>query len=216
MCTMSYTLIGYFPELDGATRARAALLQAGFSEANLSVRSNEAAADPTRSNPAIVDNRSNELREQPDDGPLGWLRGLFGSDDAEDTAGACARALERGGYLLTVDEVPERMAAEAADLIERHGAVDLDEFDESKRPTPGEDRAWDGGDMGLPGVAGRPSSAGPEGIRTDIDQDFGHRELPEDDRYQLDAQGYPPLENADPADLEKLLKRRRIKAIRRM
>jgi hypothetical protein len=210
---MSYTLIGYFPDLDGATRARAALLQAGFSEANLSVRSRQAAVDPTRSHPAIVDNRSREMREQPDEGPLGWLRGLFGSD--EQNAGACARALERGGYLLTIDEVPEPMAAEAADIIEGHGAVDVDEYDESKRPTPGEDRAW-GGDMGLPGVAGRPPAAGPEGVRTDVDQDFGHREPADDDRYKLDERGYPPLENADPADLDKLLKRRRIRAIRRM
>jgi hypothetical protein len=214
---MSYTLIGYFPELNDATRARTELLQAGYDEANLSVRSKEAAEDPTRSNPAIVDNRSRYVRDQPDEGPMAWLRGLFGADDSDDTAAACARALERGGYLLTVDEVPEQMAAEAADIIERHGAVDIDEFDESRRPTPGEDRAWDGGDMGLPGVAGRPPAAGPEGVRTDIDQDFGQQqEPPEDDRYQLDEQGYPPLENADPADLEKLLKRRRIKAIKRM
>jgi hypothetical protein len=212
---MSYTLIGYFPDLDGATRARAALLQAGFAEANLSVRSKQAVVDPTRSHPAIVDNRSRELRGRSDSGPLGWLRDLFGSDDADDTAGACARALERGGYLLTLDEVPERMATEAADILESSGAADVDEYDESKRPTPGEDQAW-GGDMGLPGVAGRPPAAGPEGVRTDVDQDFGHREQPQDERYKLDDRGYPPLENADPADLDKLLKRRRIKAIRRM
>ena len=177
---MSYTLIGYFPELNDATRARAALLEAGFALEHLSVQSKERSEDPQRTHPAIFDNRTGDLRDSgavcdPDDsGPLGWLRNLFGNDDPDDQAAACARALERGGYLLTVDVVPDQMAAEAVEIMERNGAVELDEHALSKRPQPGEDRAW-GGDMGLPGVAGRPPSAGPEGVRTDVDQDFGHR-----------------------------------------
>jgi hypothetical protein len=204
---MSYTLVGYFPELDGATRARAALLQAGFAVEHIGVRSSEQMQDPARTHPAIVDNRSGDFSDRPDTGPLGWLRDLFGNDDPDDHAGRCARALERGGYLLTLDAIPDRMASEAVEIMEQHGAVELDEHDPSKRPTPGEDRAW-GGDMGLPGVAGRPPAAGPEGLRTDVDRDFGHKGPEDDDRYQLDERGYPPLHDADPADVARLLARR--------
>jgi hypothetical protein len=202
---MSNILVGAFEELDGATRARAALLQAGFSEDHVSVRSRDSVEDPTRSHPAIFDNRTDEM---PDDtgGIGGWLRSLFGQDDQSDDRDAYRKAIEEGVYLVTVSRVPDKLVDEASGILEQHGAIDIDERLQRGRAEGAAPVA--GHDTVLPGVAGRPPAAGRQGVRTDVDQDFGRRERPEDDdRYRLDEQGYPPLENADPADVAALVAR---------
>jgi hypothetical protein len=203
-------LIGVFPGLDGATRARTALLEAGFPEDNVSVRSRELAADPSRSHPGVVDNRTAEVdtrSEHPASGLADWFRSLFGGDDPDDEAGLYSEAIERGEYLLTVDRVPDRLLDEAADIIDRHGAIDIEERAQRRR-RDGRAGTPLRRDPGSSGVAGRLPAVGSQGIRTDVDQDFGRPESPAEDlRYRLDERGYPPLEDADPADVARLAAR---------
>jgi hypothetical protein len=213
---MKTVLVGVFDALNDATQARAALLESGFPERTISLRSKENVADRTRSDPAIFDNRTDEMRDEP--GVFDWLRSLFGQDDAHDEeATVYSEAVERGEYLLTVDEVPEVRVQTAVDIIEHHGAIDVDERLQQRRRSEVSPAVARGDD--LPGIAGRLPAAGPDGIRSDVDQDFGHRELDDDHRYKLDEQGYPPLQNADPADVARLEARRdrraAVKAARR-
>jgi hypothetical protein len=208
---MNNILIGIFDELDDATRARAALLEAGYSESHISIRSKDSASNPTRGNPAIVDNRTaqmSEVRDTRSSGVSGWLLSLFGDDDdTDEDAGVYAEAIDRGVYLLTVDEVPDRLVDEATDIIEQHGALDIDERAQRWRGEGWTPPVRHRG-APLPGVAGRPPSAGRAGgLRTDVDQDFGAGRPEQDERYRLDERGYPPLHNADPEDVARLVAR---------
>lgn len=112
---MQHTLVAVFDNRSDAQKAMDDLLASGFSRSSL--RLSEGGADPSAS-----------LREDESigDSIKNFFSDLFGSDRGDRMA-QYNEAISRGHYVLTVTAPNEPEVERAADLVERHGPVDIDE-----------------------------------------------------------------------------------------
>lgn len=112
---MQHTLIAVFDKRADAERARDALRAAGFSGAE--VRQDGAAGD------AAAAQRAGHRFGA---GIRHFFADLFGAADTAESSRYNA-AVSRGQHVLTLVAVDEHEIERAADIVERHGPVDIDE-----------------------------------------------------------------------------------------
>lgn len=117
---MQHTLIAVFEKRADAERARGALRAAGFSGAE--VRQDGAATAPAAGDAAAAQPGGHRFGA----GIRHFFADLFGAADNAESSRYNA-AVSRGQHVLTLVAVDEHEIERAADIVERHGPVDIDE-----------------------------------------------------------------------------------------
>ncbi|HEX8615876.1 MAG TPA: YsnF/AvaK domain-containing protein [Telluria sp.] len=119
---MEHTLVAVFDNRGDATQALDDLVGSGYAPHDVRLSDAESAAGGMRAGSADAVG---------DDESLGssikhFFTDLFGGERSEH-AQMYSQAIERGHYVLTVTTASEHEVERAADIVERHGPVDIDE-----------------------------------------------------------------------------------------
>jgi hypothetical protein len=115
---MANTIVRVYNSFSDAENARKELLDSGFSSSSVNLSSREDEAGPVEGN-FTVGNKDTET------GVGGLLRSLIGGK--EPYVEKYGNVTQRGSYLLTVDGADEAQLAQASSIMDRFGAVDIDE-----------------------------------------------------------------------------------------
>lgn len=115
---MSSTVIGIFEKDSQAQQARQYLLDNGYKSSQIDISGQPAGY--------IAD----QHLDDDNDGIGGFFKNLFSDDDEKIERFSRAG---RKGTVVTVHASSDREAEVAADILDDHGAVDVDEFDENKQ-----------------------------------------------------------------------------------
>jgi hypothetical protein len=124
---MAITVVRIYDDFRAAEQARAELLRSGFGEACVHLTTKEDEAGPVRGNFVLPS------KDQAPGSEKGFFGNLF-SGSRNERAGGNSRArqnrpeeLEKYGvYLLTVDAGDDVQYDRAADIMNRHGAFDVE------------------------------------------------------------------------------------------
>ncbi|USX20606.1 YsnF/AvaK domain-containing protein [Oxalobacteraceae bacterium OTU3REALA1] len=144
--TMAHTLAAVFEQRGDADRAKAELLNAGFSSSAVRLASGTGtqtqASTQTSSAASTDDSIGGSIMQ--------FFSSIFGNDEHADKQ-AYSSAINRGNTVLTVDAGTEDEIERAADIIEGFGPLDIDE----QQGLPGQAQAYQGAYQG-----GQASAAG--------------------------------------------------------
>jgi uncharacterized protein (TIGR02271 family) len=114
---MEKTLVAVFENNTEAERARQKLVEAGITEADISMRSDIEARSDTDFSEVASENEHGG----------GFFSWLFGLDDSEQTEGTQYRdAMRRGNVVLTVRCQDDNLSDRIADILDDCGAIDVD------------------------------------------------------------------------------------------
>ncbi len=134
---MSKTVVGFFESTEKAQSVKQALGNSGFGSQNITVVANEAtgnggghARSTTESDSSIGEQISS------------FFRSLTGGETEDERL--YADGVRRGGAVLAVT-VPDERAEQAADVLERYGATDVDEQSASESMASGTARGESAG-----------------------------------------------------------------------
>lgn len=124
---MQHTLIAVFDNRTDAQAAKDELSTAGFSGADIRQGGSSSASMAGGSGAASAGGS-----DTADEGFGAGIRHFFadlfgGDDDSQGHSGRYAAAVERGQHVLTLVTMSEQEVEQAADIVERHGPVDIDE-----------------------------------------------------------------------------------------
>lgn len=178
---MNQTVIGYFDNNTAAEQARRELLQAGFTDSHVTVQAGGTGATAGSSDtmgsstPTDVTARTSMTAgttatgtgdygsasysdNDRHSGIGGFFRSLFGLDDNDTDVGFYSEAMRRGGSLVTVDVNSDDQMQRAEEILQRCGAVDVDERAQQWRS-----EGWAGASAGTASLA-----SGNTAGRTDV------------------------------------------------
>ncbi|HEX6794901.1 MAG TPA: DUF2382 domain-containing protein [Casimicrobiaceae bacterium] len=114
---MERVLVGVFDSKDQAETARRQLRDCGIAEDRITMRNAER-GDETRTTSTTADEESHG----------GFFARLFGlADDDESRSPVYSEAVNRGNCVVVVDGIGDDRVDEAVSIMERNGAVDIDE-----------------------------------------------------------------------------------------
>jgi len=124
---MQHTLIAVFDNRTDAEEAMDELLASGFSSQEVKL----SRGDPTGATDSLTGRPNEDVAAERHDEGIGatirhWFSDLFGTDNSEH-AQRYSEAVSRGHHVLTVTAADEPEVERAADIVERHGPVDIDE-----------------------------------------------------------------------------------------
>jgi uncharacterized protein (TIGR02271 family) len=124
---MQHTLVAVFELRREAEQARDELLAGGFSRDEVQLSN----ADATGQTDSATGRPTTQLAEEPHDEGIGssikhFFKGIFGTDSSPH-AQKYSDAVSRGHHVLVVHAADEPEIERAADIVERHGPVDIDE-----------------------------------------------------------------------------------------
>jgi uncharacterized protein (TIGR02271 family) len=120
---MATTLVGIFDDLTAAHTAARELADSGFSAADINVMANDPERGYTRYGGSGGYDTSRGTGVG--DSIMNFFENLFGGDVDEDDRGLYAESVRRGSALLTL-QAPDDRIDKAIDILNRHGAVDVD------------------------------------------------------------------------------------------
>jgi uncharacterized protein (TIGR02271 family) len=125
--TTTRTVIGVFDDFATAQRVAGELIQAGFSRSNVEVQSSQSyAQEAARGNAGLM----GDTQSDSSGGVIGgFFRRLFG-DDRKEEFEYYSEAVRRGSAIVSVS-TDESNAEQAAEILDRNGAIDIDERAES-------------------------------------------------------------------------------------
>ncbi|MCB2378042.1 YsnF/AvaK domain-containing protein [Hymenobacter sp. BT635] len=132
---MSQTVVGFFDNAQEAQQAASQLAAAGFTQENVDISSGGAsgATGSNTSNSSNYQNTSGTTTEavgdaagRTGDGISNFFSNLFGGDDTED-ARRYSHVARQGHSIVTVHCQSAEHARQAAEILDRAGAVDVDE-----------------------------------------------------------------------------------------
>ena len=130
MLNTQTTLVAVFDDAASAATARLELINEGFTESEVQVTSGDGAAlrtgDAASGNTGLTGTPGTESSGG---GIGGWFRSIFGGDS--DESGNYAQAIQGGGTAVTVTD--DARADRAVDILNRYGAIDIDERAQSYR-----------------------------------------------------------------------------------
>jgi hypothetical protein len=124
---MQHTLIAVFDNRSDAQEAMDELLASGFSSQEVQL----SRGDATGSTDSLTGQPNADVVAERHDEGIGasirhWFSDMFGTDNSEH-AQRYSEAVSRGHHVLTVTAADEPEVERAADIVERHGPVDIDE-----------------------------------------------------------------------------------------
>ena len=140
--TMAHTLAAVFEQRGDADRAKAELLNAGFSSSAVRLASGTGTQTQASTGAGTDDSIGGSIMQ--------FFGSIFGNDEHADKQ-AYSSAINRGNTVLTVDAGTADEIERAADIIEGFGPLDIDEQQE----LPGQAQAYQGAYQG-----GQASAAG--------------------------------------------------------
>ncbi|MFL6709842.1 MAG: YsnF/AvaK domain-containing protein [Massilia sp.] len=155
---MQHTLIAVFDNRTDAQAAKTELYAAGFSGAE--IRQNDTGAGTGNTTAANSAGSTDATADQDGSFTAGikhFFSDLFGSSDADQST-RYADAVTRGQHVLTLVTMSETEVERAADIVERHGPVDIDEEAGGQSVSGGQ--SLTGGAMGALGQQGQQQYAG--------------------------------------------------------
>jgi uncharacterized protein (TIGR02271 family) len=123
MQTQTRSVVGVFEDYATAQRVREQLISSGFQQNEIDIQSRDSyASDAARGNTVL----SGGVHDSSGGGIGGFFRRLFGNDD--ETYGArYSTAVDRGHAVVCVTTHDESRQELAADIMDRSGAIDVDE-----------------------------------------------------------------------------------------
>ena len=116
--TMAHTLAAVFEQRGDADRAKAELLNAGFSSSAVRLASGTGTQTQASTQASTDDSIGGSIMQ--------FFSSIFGNDEHADKQ-AYSSAINRGNTVLTVDAGTEDEIERAADIIEGFGPLDIDE-----------------------------------------------------------------------------------------
>jgi hypothetical protein len=124
---MQHTLIAVFDNRNDAEEAMDELLASGFSRQEVQL----SRSDPTGATDSVTGSQDEDEFSARQDEGIGasirhWFSDMFGTDNSVH-AQRYSEAVSRGHHVLTVTAADEPEVERAADIVERHGPVDIDE-----------------------------------------------------------------------------------------
>jgi uncharacterized protein (TIGR02271 family) len=124
---MQHTLVAVFELRSEAEQARDELLAGGFSRDEVKISH----ADPTGETDSLTGRPAAQISGQPHDEGIGssirhFFKSIFGTDSSPHMQ-KYSDAVSRGHHVLVVNAADEPEIERAADIVERHGPVDIDE-----------------------------------------------------------------------------------------
>lgn len=123
---MTQTVIGMFDTAAQAQSAAQQLQAAGFSLDHVDVASRSDDNDVAAANPGRYRN-TNHTEESTSDSISSFFSNLFSDDDNDDNARRYAHAARESGSLVTVHAHSDENAHQAAEILDRCGAIDVNE-----------------------------------------------------------------------------------------
>ncbi|WP_207431516.1 YsnF/AvaK domain-containing protein [Sabulibacter ruber] len=123
---MAQTVVGIFDNSSEAQQALQELRTLGISDDNIDISS--ARSNTVDATTASTDTSATDRSHRDDnDGIGGFFRSLFGDDDKDDYAGAYSHVARHSDCIVTVHAQTQDEAQRAADILDRNGAVDVDQ-----------------------------------------------------------------------------------------
>jgi len=120
--TSTRTVVGVFDDRTTAERVAEELASSGFDRGHIEVESHDSyATDAARGNTGL----SGTAHDNSGGGIGGFFRRMFG-DDSREEYGQYSEAVQRGSSVVCVT-TDETTSDRAVDIMERYGAVDIDE-----------------------------------------------------------------------------------------
>ena len=117
---MQHTLVAVFDNSTDAQKAMDELLASGFNRSDVRLSAGDSRTGTTTSTTTVDDD------ESIGDSIKNFFSDLFGSDSS-DRSSMYSAAVSRGNCVLTVTTQSEPEVERAADLVEAHGPIDIDE-----------------------------------------------------------------------------------------
>jgi uncharacterized protein (TIGR02271 family) len=121
---MTQVVVGVFDNAAKAAQARHELVSAGFSESEVTVKSQDTGSTGTSTGTG---------HDREEGGIGGFFRSLFGMDRDDEYTGAYSEAVRRNHSVVTVDAADAAGVDRAEDILDRCGAIDIDERTEQWR-----------------------------------------------------------------------------------
>jgi uncharacterized protein (TIGR02271 family) len=124
MATTTRTIVGVFEDYATAQRVQDELIRSGFHASEVEIAAADSyARDAARGNTGLAGGAA----DQSGGGISGFFRRLFGADDDDTYSVRYSEAVQRGNAVLTVTTDDEYKQDQAAEILDRGGAVDIDE-----------------------------------------------------------------------------------------
>ncbi|HJY05063.1 MAG TPA: hypothetical protein VJ323_02040 [Bryobacteraceae bacterium] len=127
---MSHTVAAIFESESQANQARSELINLGIPSDDIFIRNDTEKAQRASSTEDVAE----------DTGIGSFFKRLFGFEDNDDRTTYYSRAIGEGRYLVAVDASTDDQAERAADMMQRLGALDIDDdiddLDLSRSTTP--------------------------------------------------------------------------------
>jgi len=124
---MSQTVVGMFDTAAQAKTAAQQLQAAGFSLDHVDVASRSDDATTDNNNRGRYRSNTNRTEESTGDSISDFFSNLFSDDDDDDNARRYAHAARESGSMVTVHAHSDENARQAAEILDRCGAVDVDD-----------------------------------------------------------------------------------------
>lgn len=125
---MDSTIVGMFDSHSDAMQARDALLAAGFASSQVRMQGGESGSLSSTTTDTTTGTASMPVHNDHGSGGIGgFFRSLFGMDERDEYVGAYSEGVRRGGGVLAVDVRDDDEIARAEEIMNRYGAVDVDE-----------------------------------------------------------------------------------------
>jgi uncharacterized protein (TIGR02271 family) len=125
--TMSQTVVGIFNSAAEAQQAARQLATAGFNQDSVDVSSSAAGSSNYQNTSGTTTEAAADAAGRTGDGISNFFSNLFGGDDTEDARRYSHVARQGGNSLVTVHCHSAENARQAAEILDRAGAVDVDE-----------------------------------------------------------------------------------------
>ena len=122
---MATTLVGIFDDYNTAQQVAQDFVQRGFNQADINITANDAKPGTTHYGGG-TDATYNTAGSTFSDRISNFFSNLFGSDVDESDRGIYAESLRRGSTLVTI-KAEDQLVDTAAEIMNRHGAVDIDQ-----------------------------------------------------------------------------------------
>lgn len=125
---MDSTIVGMFDSHSDAMQARDALLAAGFASSQVRMQGGDDSTLTDSTTSTTTGTTRMPVHDDHGSGGIGgFFRSLFGMDERDEYVGAYSEGVRRGGAVLAVDVRDDDEITRAEDIMNRYGAVDVDE-----------------------------------------------------------------------------------------
>jgi uncharacterized protein (TIGR02271 family) len=123
---MTHVVVGVFDDMGKIAKVKQELTSAGFSANDVTVKSQPDSG-------TVQGTQTGVVRDKEEGGIGHFFRSMFGMDDDDEHTGFYSEAVRRNNAVVTVNARDEDQVERAEDILDRCGAIDVDERSEQWR-----------------------------------------------------------------------------------